>query len=279
MPKPNDRPRAEYKRAAAWEHLATMDEPGALPEGRLAEVADRLDRLIEDGYVSADHAGPTDLLAALLVIRQIREDLTKGEKWIIESARRQNITWSRIADALEVGSRQAAERRWASLREDFSGLAATQRERVLELRDERAEERAQARWCAEHAEQIRAAARALLNTGRLAERAEAAAYRHELRKARTPVLPPTALPRATWVRRLQELADDPGAAPEEVLLAAAGITYADMAELAAEHPEETAEVRRLLQGHSRARQAVAKARLDARYGPDDEEDEDDLECW
>ena len=60
----------------------------------------------------ADPAATTDeLLAALAALRRIRRDLDSTERGLIERAREESVAWPRIAEALGLASRQAAEQR------------------------------------------------------------------------------------------------------------------------------------------------------------------------
>jgi len=82
------------------------------------------------------------VLAALLVIRALRDKLDRSEHDLISLAREWKITWQRIADALEMRSRQAAERRHLlqlSRARPRLGAPAprTQSERVERERDRR----------------------------------------------------------------------------------------------------------------------------------------------
>ncbi|MET8749012.1 hypothetical protein ABZW32_02845 [Streptomyces sp. NPDC004667] len=63
----------------------------------------------------------TDLLATLLVIRELREKLQADEADLLRVARRKRVTWARLAKALGLKSRQAAERRFLRLRSDLDG--------------------------------------------------------------------------------------------------------------------------------------------------------------
>ncbi|GGN47730.1 hypothetical protein [Streptomyces fuscichromogenes] len=95
---PDDTPRAEHERDAAWSHLSSADEedygldPEYWPGGKVVEVAERLDEVIERAYVSdLKNLSPTDLLATLLVLRKLREDFTTAEGLLIETARKKNV--------------------------------------------------------------------------------------------------------------------------------------------------------------------------------------------
>ncbi|MFI6900561.1 hypothetical protein ACIBKY_04830 [Nonomuraea sp. NPDC050394] len=122
---------------------------------------------------------------------------------MIESLRAQGITWAQLAPALEVRSRQSAERRYLSLRGDPSGHAGT-------TRDHRAAQRAGQAFIAEHANRLRDVGRRLADLGDLQQRADAAAaaiHRAvDLRLHRYNELPS----RADWPGRLRQAltADD-----------------------------------------------------------------------
>ncbi|MER7764282.1 hypothetical protein [Streptomyces sp. NPDC097619] len=114
-------------------------EHGLRPSGpRLAEVAERYDavqRAVE--HAALDKVPVEDLLAALLVIRKLREKLVEDEARFIAAARHRGVTWQRLAGALELGSRQAAERRYLQLTGGSPAAAhagGTQAERVTRAR-------------------------------------------------------------------------------------------------------------------------------------------------
>ncbi|MFE0151070.1 hypothetical protein ACFWY5_28270 [Nonomuraea sp. NPDC059007] len=113
----------------------------------LGEVAEALNRLLVDAYLSVhDHVDVERGLAALLVIRQLREDLQEGEGYVIES-----------------------------LRGGPMGHADTTRDRVAATRDHRAAQHAEQVFIAEHADRIREVGRRLASLGDLQQRADAAA--------------------------------------------------------------------------------------------------------
>ncbi|MGG7568845.1 hypothetical protein [Streptomyces sirii] len=137
----------------------------------MAAKFDRLTELIERG--AADDTEETDLLAALLVIRTLREKLLIDEARIIGAARTKSVTWTRLADALEMRSRQSAERRYLQIRadiDDASGEPMSQSERVEFIRSQR-DRRAERLWADEHHEQIVALARQLVAVPDLQQRA------------------------------------------------------------------------------------------------------------
>lgn len=160
------RPAAEYDRRSAWLHLTTRpvrpeDEwLGRLAElpsihestRRFSEIADKYDRIARCvEYDAVDDVTETELLAALLVIRELREKLQTDEARLLGAARRKKVTWARLAAALGLKSRQAAERRHLQLRSDLdevNGKRLKQAERVVyarAVRDRHAEQ-AWAEW-------------------------------------------------------------------------------------------------------------------------------------
>ncbi|MBW4722126.1 hypothetical protein [Saccharothrix obliqua] len=96
--------------------------------------------------------GEGDVLAALVLLRELKAELTAWEPRLIEAARSRGTSWARLAPALGVSSRQAAERRYLRLRQD---LGDTAEGRVRAARDRRAADRAVAAWARDHAEALR----------------------------------------------------------------------------------------------------------------------------
>ncbi|MEJ8653605.1 hypothetical protein WKI65_37575 [Streptomyces sp. MS1.AVA.3] len=185
-------PEAESNRHYAWQHLRTPQRPqedewaGELAKtvttlrtsGLLSEVAakyDQVTRLIERD--AADEATETDLLAALLVIRTLRDKLQLDEGRIIGALRTKKVTWARVATALEMRTRQAAERRYLQLRTDLDdtyGDSLNQADRVDYYRSQR-DRRAEALWADRHQDEILALARRLLAIPDLQQRADRSA--------------------------------------------------------------------------------------------------------
>ncbi|RSN26817.1 HSP18 transcriptional regulator [Amycolatopsis sp. WAC 04169] len=85
------------------------------------------------------------LLAALAALREVREQLAAWEPELIAAARAGGTSWTALAPALGVASRQAAERRFLRLRPSVSG-ESTGEARVDAERDRRAGDRAVAEW-------------------------------------------------------------------------------------------------------------------------------------
>jgi hypothetical protein len=97
---------------------------------------------------------PTDLLAALTVLRHLREELAAWEPKLITAARHLGVSWAGLAPALGVTSRQAAERRYLRLRPSATG-EHTGEERVRAERTKRAGDRAVAAWARENSGTLR----------------------------------------------------------------------------------------------------------------------------
>ncbi|WP_097992330.1 hypothetical protein [Streptomyces sp. f51] len=145
------------------------------PTGTLGEVAEKYDKIAKLVELdAADDLTETDLLAGTLVIRALREKLAEDERRLIAAARRKKVTWARLAEALELRSRQAAERRYLQLRTDMDelrGSALTQEERIEYARDQR-DRRAERAWAVSNTTAIRELARRLLDVPDLQARAD-----------------------------------------------------------------------------------------------------------
>jgi hypothetical protein len=97
---------------------------------------------------------PTNLLAALTVLRHLREELAAWEPQLITAARQLGVSWAGLAPALGVTSRQAAERRYLRLRPSATG-EQTGEERVRAERTKRAGDRAVAAWARANSSSLR----------------------------------------------------------------------------------------------------------------------------
>ncbi|MFI5670981.1 HSP18 transcriptional regulator [Streptomyces sp. NPDC051704] len=98
-------------------------------------------------------AGPHPALTALLMLREIREQLAAWESGLIETAREQGASWADLAGPLGVASRQAAERRYLRLRPGAAGTTGEQR--VQATRDTRAADRTVTAWARDNAADLR----------------------------------------------------------------------------------------------------------------------------
>jgi hypothetical protein len=97
---------------------------------------------------------PEALLAALVTLRRLRERLNEWEPELISAARDRGVSWTRLAPALGVTSRQAAERRYLRLRRSPGG-EPTAEGRVRAVRERRAGDRAVAAWAQQNAASLR----------------------------------------------------------------------------------------------------------------------------
>ncbi|MFD3641516.1 hypothetical protein [Streptomyces griseus] len=182
-PRRSDRPEAEVDRERAWSHM--LETPGGIrrkdplglteyDEKRLLEIARRYDQICRRAQGRIEpQATETDVLAALLVLGTLRDKLLDDELMLITLARTYGVTWTRIADALEMKSRQSAERRHLQLSRSTRADGTrprTQNERVEHTR-ERRRRRAERDWALANAGLIRTAALALTAIPDLQERA------------------------------------------------------------------------------------------------------------
>jgi hypothetical protein len=120
--------------------------------GALADL-DLVHRIARNrlGHPEPSETGVSDALAALTLLRHVREELAEWEPRLIAAARAHGASWIQLAPALGVASRQAAERRYLRLRPDDSGGASTGEQRVRAERDRRAGDRAAVKWARENA--------------------------------------------------------------------------------------------------------------------------------
>ncbi|AJT69957.1 hypothetical protein T261_8364 [Streptomyces lydicus] len=102
----------------------------------------------EPGRASSKQA-----LAALLLLREVRDQLAEWEPGLIEAAREAGASWADLARPLGVSSRQAAERRYLRLRPGSPG--STGEQRVQATRDRRAADRTVTAWARANAADLR----------------------------------------------------------------------------------------------------------------------------
>jgi len=121
------------------------------------------------------NATEDEVLAALLVIRMLREKLDHDELKLTSFARTKRITWAEIARWQELSGRQAAERRHLQLSRSYTRpdgtVPRTQSERVEQAREHRGR-RAEREWARQHAQRIRRIAAQLAAVDDLQERAD-----------------------------------------------------------------------------------------------------------
>ncbi|MDQ0585579.1 type III effector protein [Streptomyces rishiriensis] len=92
-------------------------------------------------------------LAALLLLREVRDQLAEWEPGLIEEAREAGSSWADLAHPLGVSSRQAAERRYLRVRPGTPG--STGEQRVQATRDRRAADRTVTAWARDNAADLR----------------------------------------------------------------------------------------------------------------------------
>ncbi|MET9225931.1 HSP18 transcriptional regulator [Lentzea sp. NPDC003310] len=100
-----------------------------------------------------DPGNATEVLAALMLLRQLRDELSGWEPQLIEAARALGTSWADLAPALGVASRQAAEKRYLRVRR--TGESGTGDERVQAERDRRAGDKAVTTWARRNAGVLR----------------------------------------------------------------------------------------------------------------------------
>ncbi|MFE5491383.1 HSP18 transcriptional regulator [Streptomyces virginiae] len=139
--------------------------PPVLPPVHAPAAAAALEvirRAVEEAHLSsadevaattAEGSGPEQALAALHMLREVRERLTGWESVLIETARGQGASWAELAGPLGVSSRQAAERRSLRLRPGAAG--STGEQRVQATRDARAADRTVTAWARDNAADLR----------------------------------------------------------------------------------------------------------------------------
>lgn len=98
-------------------------------------------------------AGPDQALSALLLLRELRDQLADWEPGLIEAARAAGSSWAELAHPLGVASRQAAERRYLRVRPGPPG--ATGEQRVQATRSRRAADRTVTAWARSNAADLR----------------------------------------------------------------------------------------------------------------------------
>ncbi|GAA3506906.1 hypothetical protein [Streptomyces showdoensis] len=137
----------------------------------LAAIDDAL-REAQHEAPDASRPGPQQALASLVLLRQVREQLTGWETGLIETAREAGVSWADLAAPLGVASRQAAERRY--LRGRPGAVGTTGEQRVTATRQARAAERATLTWARAHAADLRSLAGQITALGDLAPDARSA---------------------------------------------------------------------------------------------------------
>ncbi|BDM72827.1 hypothetical protein HEK616_63140 [Streptomyces nigrescens] len=106
-----------------------------------------------DAPSAAESGRVEQVLASLLLLREVRERLATWETGLIETAREAGASWADLAEPLGVASRQAAERRYLRLRPGAAGTTGEQR--VKATRDRRAADRSVTAWARRNAAELR----------------------------------------------------------------------------------------------------------------------------
>lgn len=131
--------------------------PASFPAARTAleaiEEAVRTAQLPQPGHQSLPGTSSEQALAALLLLRQLRDQLGGWEAGLIETARVAGASWADLAGPLGVANRQSAERRYLRLRPGPPG--ATGEQRIQATRDRRAADRSVVTWARDHAADLR----------------------------------------------------------------------------------------------------------------------------
>ena len=132
-----------------------LDEQGwGASPAAAGEAMNLVQGVAESAPGSAQQPSAAELLAALVVLRQLRDDLARWEPQLITAARELGTSWASIAPALGLASRQAAERRYLRLSPLPSGTTVGE-DRVREVRDQRAGDRAVREWAQKNAAVLR----------------------------------------------------------------------------------------------------------------------------
>ncbi|MGW8374817.1 type III effector protein [Streptomyces sp. ODS28] len=156
--KPGTRPGARTGAGAARE----KSPPASFPAAEAALEA------IEEAVRTAQRARPErqpsrtsseQALAALLLLRQVRDQLGDWETGLIETARAAGASWADLAHPLGVANRQSAERRY--LRQRPGAPDSTGEERIQATRDRRAADRTVTAWARDNAADLRQLAAAV----------------------------------------------------------------------------------------------------------------------
>ncbi|MEW2119062.1 type III effector protein [Streptomyces sp. NPDC005474] len=107
----------------------------------------------ETGSGTGSGTGSAEVLAALVLLREVRDQLAEWEPGLIEEAREAGASWADLAHPLGVSSRQAAERRYLRVRPGTPG--STGEQRVRDTRDRRAAARTVTTWARANAADLR----------------------------------------------------------------------------------------------------------------------------
>jgi hypothetical protein len=139
-----------------------MKRAGQESGGEPADSLKRIAMAVDHARRGSDPTPPTagsgssaQFLAALASLRELRAQIAAWEPDLIDAARSRGASWTELAPALGVASRQAAERRYLRLRPSPDDQVSTGDQRVQAERDRRAGQRAVAHWARDHAADLR----------------------------------------------------------------------------------------------------------------------------
>ncbi|WP_327180394.1 hypothetical protein OG599_35005 (plasmid) [Streptomyces sp. NBC_01335] len=157
--------RAERKRAAEELLQGRYGDPdGSRMVGRAAVAAVGLAVSGYTPYGREPREVPReDVLAALAQVAEMREQADRAELRLIHAARERGASWQAVADALGLGTRQSAETRALRLERAVQAHHLGSRD-VASQRLDKARDRAEAAWCAAHADRIREVSERLYDT-------------------------------------------------------------------------------------------------------------------
>ncbi|GAA1532150.1 DUF3156 family protein [Dactylosporangium maewongense] len=123
------------------------------------DAADTLARILAAvaGTTAGKRADPDELLSALSLLHALQQRLARFEPELVAAARRAGVSWQRLAPAMGVTSRQAAERRYLRIATTGTGdgTGGTREDRVRAERDQRAGTRAVTRWANDRTADLR----------------------------------------------------------------------------------------------------------------------------
>ncbi|MEU4675340.1 HSP18 transcriptional regulator, partial [Amycolatopsis sp. NPDC023774] len=117
-----------------------------------ADALTLIDHAVTD--LRAGTADADQLLTALSALHALRTSLATWEPELITAARTAGVSWTALAPALGVTSRQAAERRYLRLQPTTTG-ETTGEGRIHAQRDRRAGDRAVSQWARRNAAVLR----------------------------------------------------------------------------------------------------------------------------
>ncbi|MGW1537166.1 type III effector protein [Streptomyces aureus] len=140
-----------------WEGEQTSDDKTPAPAsfGATVTALEAIAQAMRTARVAdaASTDDPERAAAALLLLRELREQLAHWEPALIETAREAGASWADLSHPLGVSSRQAAERRYLRVRPGEAGT--TKEQRAQATRGQRAADRSVTSWANDHAATLR----------------------------------------------------------------------------------------------------------------------------